>query len=331
MLEWYLLTLTDYAIAASGIGLAMFLTYQFLPRLGVKREAATGYALIMPWLLGFLIWTAYPILASFYYSLTDYNVFQAPKWVGLDNYVRILTRDPNFWPSLKLTLLYGVLSLPIGLAGALGVAMLLARDVRGTGVWRTLYYLPAVIPGVAVILLWQWLLGTNGLFNVVFSPIYSLLGMERPSWFTDQRFVLPGLVIMSLWGVFGSNAVILLAGLKNIPVHLYEAVDIDGGNTWTKFRHVTLPMVSPTLFYTLILGIIAAVKTFEPGLFIKLNPRTSGTFLQVLIYGNAFAGGNSKMGYASAMSWIMLVIILALTLLTFRTSAAWVYYEGERR
>lgn len=331
MLEWYLLTLSDYTIAAAGIGLVMFLTYQALPRLGVRREAATGYALIMPWLLGFLIWTAYPILASLYYSFTDYNVFQAPKWVGLDNYVRILTRDPNFWPSLKLTLLYGVLSLPLGLAGALGVAMLLARDVRGTGVWRTLYYLPAVLPAVAVILLWQWLLGTNGLFNVVFSPIYSLLGMERPSWFTDERFVLPGLVIMSLWGVFGSNAVILLAGLKNIPVHLYEAVDIDGGGAWTKFRHVTLPMVSPTLFYTLILGIIAAVKTFEPGLFIDLNPRTSGTFLQVLIYGNAFAGGNSRMGYASAMSWIMLVIILALTLLTFRTSAAWVYYEGERR
>ncbi len=331
MLEWYLLTLTDYVIAAAGIGLMMFLTYQLLPRLGVRREAATGYALVMPWLLGFLIWTAYPILASLYYSFTDYNVFQAPKWVGLDNYVRILTRDPNFWPSLKLTLLYGVLSLPIGLAGALGVAMLLARDVRGTGVWRTLYYLPAVIPSVAVILLWQWLLGTNGLFNVVFSPFYSLFGMQRPSWFTDERFVLPGLVIMSLWGVFGSNAVILLAGLKNIPVHLYEAVDIDGGGAWTKFRHVTLPMVSPTLFYTLILGIIAAVKTFEPGLFIDLNPRTSGTFLQVLIYGNAFAGGNSRMGYASAMSWIMLVIIMVLTLLTFRTSAAWVFYEGERR
>jgi multiple sugar transport system permease protein len=331
MLEWYVLTLTDYAIAAAGIALVMFLTYQLLPRLGVKREAATGYALVMPWLLGFLIWNAYPILASLYYSFTDYNVFRAPKWVGLDNYVRILTRDPNFWPSLKLTLLYGVLSLPIGLAGALGVAMLLARDVRGTGVWRTLYYLPAVMPGVAVILLWQWLLGTNGLFNVIFSPIYNLLGMNRPSWFTDERFVLPGLVIMSLWGVFGSNAVILLAGLKNIPAHLYEAVDIDGGSSWTKFRHVTLPMVSPTLFYTLILGIIAAVKTFEPGLFIKLNPRTSGTFLQVLIYSNAFAGGNSRMGYASAMSWIMLVIILVLTLLTFRTSAAWVFYEGERR
>ncbi|NTU82488.1 MAG: sugar ABC transporter permease, partial [Chloroflexales bacterium] len=327
---WYLTTLGDYALAAAGIALAMFLTYRLLPRLGVSREAATGYALIMPWLLGFAIWTAYPIAASLYYSFTDYNVFQPPAWLGLDNYARILTHDSEFWPSLRLTMLYGVISLPLGLAGALGVAMLLARDVRGTGLWRTLYYLPAVLPGVAVVLLWQWLLGTNGLFNIALSPIYRLIGADRPSWFTDERYVLPGLVIMSLWGVFGSNAVIMLAGLKNIPTHLYDAVAIDGGGAWVKFRHVTLPMVSPTLFYTLILGIIAAVKTFEPGLFIKLNPRTSGTFLQVLIYANAFAGGNSKMGYAAAMSWIMLLIILALTLLTFRSSAAFVFYEGER-
>jgi multiple sugar transport system permease protein len=331
MLGAYLLTLADYAIAAVGIAAVMFLTYTLLPRLGVRREAATGYALIAPWLLGFLIWTAYPILASLYYSFTNYNVFQPPKWVGLENYTRILTRDPNFWPSLRLTLLYGAISLPLGLAGALGVAMLLARDVRGVGFWRTLYYLPAIIPSVAVVLLWQWLLGTNGLFNIFLTPLYNLVGMERPSWFTNERYVLPGLVIMSLWGVFGANTVMLLAGLKNIPAHLYEAVEIDGGGAWAKFRNVTLPMVSPTLFYTLIVGIIAAVQTFEPGVFIKLNPRTSGTFLQVLVWSNAFAGGNSRMGYASALGWVMLLIILALTLLTFRSSAAWVFYEGERR
>jgi len=154
MLQWYLSTLIDYMLAAAGISLVMFLTYQLLPGLCVKREATTGVALIMPWLLGFLIWTLYPIVASLYYSFTDYNVFQAPNWVGLDNYARILTRDTEFWPSLKLTLLYGAISLPLGLAGALGVAMLLARDVRGTGLWRTLYYLPAVLPGVAVVLLW---------------------------------------------------------------------------------------------------------------------------------------------------------------------------------
>jgi multiple sugar transport system permease protein len=331
VLDTYLQTLVDYAVAAVGIAAVMFITYQLLIRLRMKREAATGLTLILPWLLGFLIWTAYPVLASLYYSFTSYNVFQPPKWVGIDNYVAILTSDPTFWPSLKLTLLYGALSLPIGLALSLGVAMLLSRNVRGIGIWRTLYYLPAVIPGVAVILLWRWLLSTDGLVNVILSPLYNLLGVSWPSWFIDPNYALPGLVIMSLWGVFGANTVILLAGLKNIPQHLYEAVELDGGGALAKFRHVTLPMVSPTLFYTLVLGIIAAVKTFEPGIFIQLNPGTTGTFLQVLVYNYAFAGGNSRMGYASALSWIMLVIILVLTLLTFRSSAAWVFYEGEKK
>ncbi len=331
MLEGYLLTLTDMLLAALGIGIFSMLAYKLLPRLGLSREAATGYALIMPWLLGFVIWTAYPLLASLYYSFTDFNVFEAPNWVGLANYVRILSNDPAFWPSLRLTLLYGAISLPLGLAGSLVVAMLLARNRRGIGVWRTLYYLPAVIPGVAVILLWRWLLGTDGLFNLAFTPLYAVLGIDNPSWFTDERFALPGLIIMSLWGVFGSNAVILLAGIKNIPVQLYESAALDGAGAWAKFWNVTFPMLGSTLFYTLILGIIAAVKTFEPGVFIKLNPRTIGTFLQVLVYGNAFAGGNSRMGYASAMSWLMLLLILVLTLLVFRSSSAWVYYESERK
>lgn len=330
MLSWYTLTLGDFALAAAGIAAASVLVYAALVRLGMKREAATGLALVTPWVLGFLIWTAYPIAASLYYSFTEYNVFQPPQWVGLENYRRILTNDPSFWPSLRLTLLYGAISLPLGLAGSLGVAILLSRQVKGVGGWRTLYYLPAVIPAVAVILLWRWLLGTDGLFNTLLSPLYDLLNMPRPSWFTDERFALPGLIIMSLWGVFGANAVILLAGIKNIPAHLYESAELDGAGAWARFWNVTIPMLSPTLFYTLVLGIIAAVKTFEPGIFIRLNPRTTGTFLQVLVYGNAFAGGDSRMGYASALSWIMLVIILVLTVLTFRSSAAWVYYEGEK-
>lgn len=331
MLETYTRTLLDYAAVAFGMAALMFLTYQVLTKLRMKREAATGYALIMPWLSGFVIWTLYPILASLYYSFTSYNIFQPPKWVGLDNYIRWFTNDPSFWPSLRLTFLYGLISLPIGLTLSLGVAMLLARKVRGVGVWRTIYYLPAIIPTVATILLWRWLLGTNGLFNTIFSPLYRLIGISNPSWFVDERYALPGLIIMSLWGVFGANTVILLAGLKSIPPQLYEVVDLDGGGTWARLRYVTLPMLSPTLFYTLVLGVIAAVKTFEPGIFIKLNSTATGTFLQVLVYANAFAGGNSRMGYASALGWIMLVIILILTVLVFRSSALWVYYEGERQ
>lgn len=329
MAQTYLRTLIDYLIAGGAIVLVMFAVYAVLPRLGVKREAAAGYALITPWLLGLIIWTAYPILASLYYSFTNFNGLQTPGWVGLRNYRDVLERGSYFWPSLRMTLLYGVLSLPLGLALSLGVAMVLARDVRGVGFWRTMFYIPAIIPAVATIILWMWLLSTNGLINVIFTPLYNLLGVGRPSWFTDARFALPGLIIMSLWGVFGANTVILLAGLKNIPRHLYEAVDIDGGGVWAKFRHVTMPMISPTLFYTLVLGVIAAVKTFEPGIFIKL-PRASGTFLQVLVYQYAF-GTRSLMGYASALSWVMLVIIVLLTAIVFRTSALWVFYEGERK
>lgn len=329
MTQTYLRTVIDYLIAGGAIALVMFAVYTILPRLGVKREAATGYALIMPWLLGLIIWTAYPILASLYYSFTDFNGLQTPQWVGIDNYREVLERGSYFWPSLRMTLLYGALSLPIGLVLSLGIAMVLARDVRGVGFWRTMFYVPAIIPAVATIILWMWLLSTDGLINVIFSPIYRLFGMARPSWFTDPGYALPGLIIMSLWGAFGANTVILLAGLKNIPKHLYEAVEIDGGSTWAKFRHVTVPMISPTLFYTLVLGVIGAIKTFEPGIFIRL-PRETGTFLQVLVYQYAF-GTRSLMGYASALSWVMLVLIVILTALVFRTSALWVFYEGERK
>lgn len=329
MAQWYLRTLIDYVLAAAGIGATMLAVYSGLPRLGVKREAATGYALIMPWLLGLLFWTLYPIGASLYYSFTNFNGLQPPAWVGIENYRRLLLPSSFFWPSLRMTLLYGLLTLPLGLILSLGIALVLARNVKAIGFWRTLYYIPAVIPAVATIILWIWVLSTNGLFNQIFSPVYRLIGIDKPSWFTDPRYALPGLVIMSLWGVFGANTVILLAGLKNIPMTLYEAVEIDGGATWAKFRHVTIPMISPTLFYTVVMGVIAALKTFEPGIFIKL-PRATGTFLQVLVYQYAF-GTRSLMGFASALSWIMVIIIVILTAIVFRTSALWVFYESERK
>jgi multiple sugar transport system permease protein len=328
-MQLYLQTLVDYLLAAIGITAVMFAVYHLLPRLGARKETAAGLALITPWLLGFLLWTLYPIGASLYYSFTDFNGLQTPNWVGIDNYRRLLTPASFFWPSLRLTLLYGVLSLPLGLALSLAIAMLLARDVKGIGFWRTMFYLPAVIPSVATFILWLWLLSTNGLINQIFSPLYRLLGIDNPSWFTDSRYALPGLLIMSVWGAFGANTVILLAGLKNIPKHLYEAADIDGAGAWAKFWNVTLPMVSPSLFYTLVLGVIAAVKILDVGLFVRL-PRESGNFLAVLVYQYAF-GTRSLMGYASALSWLMLIIIAVLTALVFRTSALWVFYEGEKR
>jgi multiple sugar transport system permease protein len=261
-------------------------------------------------------------------SFTEYNIFQPPKWIGGQNYVDMFTNDSDFWPSVSLTLFYAALNVPIGMAGALGVALLLNRNVKGIGLWRTIYYLPAVLPAAAVALLWRWMFSPgSGLINFFLQPLYTVINIEPLQWFTEPRLVLPAFVIMGTWGVFGANAVILLAGLKNIPQHLYESAEIDGAATIQKFWFITLPMLSSTLFYTLITGIIGSLQIFTQAFFIDI-PRRAGTFMNVLIYQEAFAFRN--MGYASALAWFLLLIILVLTLLVFRSSALWVHYEGAK-
>lgn len=329
MIEAFSYTLSHYCLVGAGLGLIMLAVYRLLGLLGVKPEAATGFSLILPWLLGLIVWTLGPILASLYLSLTDYNVLQAPAWVGIANYRGMFTADPDFWPSMRITFLYGLLSVPLGLAGALFTALLLAQDVKGIGVWRTIYYLPAVLPAAATAVLWRWMFSPSaGLINTLLNPLLKLFGLPRPAWFTDVRLVLPSFVIMSLWGIFGANTVILLAGIKNIPRHLYEAAEIDGASSWSQFGHVTLPMLSPTLFYTLVMGVIGSMQVFTQPMFIDA-PRQAGIFINVYIYQQAFS--RFRMGYASALGWWLLVVILALTALVFRFSAAWVYYEGERK
>jgi multiple sugar transport system permease protein len=240
----------------------------------------------------------------------------------------MFTEDADFWRSLRLTLLYAALNVPLGMAGALGVALLLNRDVKAIGAWRTIYYLPAVLPAAAVALLWRWMFSSTGLLNFFLGPFYRLFDVEPLQWFTTPDLVLPAFVIMGMWGVFGANAVILLAGLKNIPKHLYEAADIDGAGTLQKFWSVTIPMLSATLFYTLITGVIGSLQIFTQAFFVNI-PTRAGTFMSVLIYREAFQFRN--MGYASALAWFLLLIILALTIVIFRSSAAWVYYEGAKR
>jgi len=213
------------------------------------------------------------------------------------------------------------------LLGALGVALLLNQNVRFLGFWRVLYYLPAILPAVAVALLWRWIFSQSGLLNTLFKPLYDLAGIATPRWFTDPALAVPAFIIISLWGVFGANSVILLAGLKGIPKELYESAEIDGAGNWAKFRSVTIPMLSPALFYNLVVSMIAAVQVFELAAFIPTSEST-GTFLNWLIYQRAFA--DREMGKASAMGWIMLVIILGLTMLVFRSSSAWVFYQGAR-
>lgn len=327
--ESYFPTLIRWLLVGGSVIGLMVLLNRVLQALGVKREVATGYSLILPWLLGFAIWELYPFARSLYLSFTKYNIFQPPEWVGLQNYVEILTKDRHFWPNLRMTLLYALLNVPLGTAGALGVALLLNRAIRGIGTWRTIYYVPAVLPVAAVALLWAWLLAPrSGLINFFLQPVYELLNIEPLQWFTDVKLVLPSYVIMGMWGVFGANAVILLAGLKNVPSELYEAADLDGAGSWRKFRSVTIPMLSSTMFYTVITGVIASLQIFTQAFFIT-TPTRAPEFINVMIYAEAFTFRH--MGYASALAWILMVIVLFATLLVFRSSALWVFYEGERR
>jgi multiple sugar transport system permease protein len=327
MLGWYTRTIYDYLAVGAVVIILMIVLNKVLRLLGVKREVATGYSLILPWILGFLVWNVGPFAASFYLSLTDYNGIQKANFVGFDNYVRMFTDDRNFVPVLRFTLLYSVFNVPLGLVGALLTATLLNQNVRGLGAWRTIYYLPAVLPAAATALLWRWMFASNGLINFFLKPFLNLFDIATPTWFTDRDLALPSYIIMGLWGVFGANTVILLAGLKGIPRDLYEAATIDGAGRIRKYVNVTIPMLSPTIFYVLIMGVIASLQTFAIAFFIE-TPRRAGTFMNVYIYREAFQF--NRMGYASALGWTMLLIILLFTLLVFKSSPAWVHYEGEK-
>ena len=270
MLAEYLPTLVRYVAVAGGLAVLAVALYLLLRRAGMREEAATGYALITPWLVGFLIWTAYPILASFYLSFTDYNVLQSPQWIGLRNYTRIFTQDIDFWPAIRITVLYAFFSVPLGIAGSLAVAVLLSTDIRGLGIYRTIYYLPSILPAVAVALLWRWLFNPDaGLLNAILRPILQPLGIAPPNWFGEPQYVLPAFIIISLWGVAGANMVIFLGALKNVPRHLLEAAEMDGANAWLRFRAVTIPMITPVIFLQLVMGIIGALQIFTVAAFIR--------------------------------------------------------------
>jgi multiple sugar transport system permease protein len=324
----YLLTVSHWLLTGAAVLVLMLVVYGLLKALKARQVTAVGYALVLPWLLGFFIWQIYPFAYSFYLAFTDYNVLQPPQWVGLANFKHMFFDDPRFWPSVRLTLLYSFLSVPLGMFGALGTASLLAQDVRAVGFWRTLYYVPSVLPAAATALLWRFMFAGTGLINTFFSPVYKLLHIAPPAWFSDEKLVLPAFVIMSFWGVFGANTVILLASLKNVPKELLEAAEMDGASPWTRFARITVPMISPSLFYVMIMGIIAAMQNFTAPLFIT-TPGGAGTFLSVYIYQQGFT--QFKMGYATAVGWFLMVMILILTAIVWKFSAAYIYYEGETR
>ncbi|MCX6378330.1 MAG: sugar ABC transporter permease [Armatimonadetes bacterium] len=290
-----------------------------------RENQRNGTLFALPWLLGFAIFIAYPLCASLYYSFCTYDAIRPARWVGLQNYQRLFFEDPLFWKSLSNTLYMVALGLPIGLVASLGIAMLLNQKVRGIALYRTLYYLPSITPVVATSILWMWLLNPEmGLVNLFLKRV----GVANPpAWLTDPFWSKPALILMSLWGV-GGGMVIYLAALKDVPEALYEAAALDGASRWSQFRHVTLPMISPVIFFNLIMGLIGSFQYFTQA-FVMTNggPQDSTTFYALHLFNKAFL--DFKMGYASAMAWILFLITLVGALLVFRTSARWVYYGGE--
>jgi multiple sugar transport system permease protein len=290
-----------------------------------RREAIEAYLCIAPWLIGFLLFIGGPILHSAYLSLTDYSLLAPAEFVGLENY-QALARDPLFWLSLKITLIYTAVHVPLAIAGGFALALLLNQNIRFVALWRTVFYLPAVVSGVAVALLWLWVFNPElGLAN----RFLGLFGLEPVGWLLSTRWALPALIIISLWNV-GGGIVIYLAGLQGIPTELYEAAHIDGANGWHRFWSVTVPLMTPVLFFQMVVGMIGAFQVFTNPLVLTNGGPANATLVYVLyFYLNAFSF--FKMGYASALAWILFLLALALTIVSFWSSNRWVYYEASER
>jgi multiple sugar transport system permease protein len=292
------------------------------------REAIACYLFIAPARLGLLIFNLGPVIFSLAMSFMDYGVVTAPRFIGLENWRVMFSyeEDPLIWQSLKVTTFYSLGSVVSGLTAALAVAILMNQRIWGIYLFRTIYYMPSVISGVPVALLWVWIFNpTFGVLNTALAAI----GIPGPQWLFDPVWVIPAFILMSLWQI-GGAMVIFLAGLQGIPEHLYEAAELDGAGVLAKFRHVTLPMLSPVILFNLVLGVIGSFQAFTQAFIMTQGGPANASLLYVLyLYRNAFQ--YFKMGYASAMAWLLMAIILVLTLLVFRSSAIWVYYEGEGR
>ncbi len=286
------------------------------------RENLWFFFFIMPWLVGFLLFTAGPMIASVIISFTRWELLQAPEWVGAMNWTNMVV-DPLFWQSLKVTLYFTLLSVPTGLVISFLLALLMNADVKGIALFRTIYYLPSIVSGVAVALLWQWILNPKfGLLNF----LLGLVGITGPQWLFSKQWVIPAFVIMGLWGV-GGSMIIYLAGLQSIPTELYEAVSLDGAGFWRKIWSVTLPMMSPVVLFNLVMGMIGSMQVFTQGyVMTQGGPNNASLFYVLYLYRNAFQ--YFQMGYASALAWVLFAIIALLTALIFRTAQDRVYYQA---
>jgi multiple sugar transport system permease protein len=295
------------------------------------RSLRAGLLFISPWIVGFLVFTLYPMLASLYYSFTEFRIRRPPEWVGLQNYVDLFN-DKLFWTSLSNTLYLVIIGVPLTLLCSFICALLLNQKVRGQSIYRVIYFLPSIVPTVASTLLWLWILNpSSGILN----NLLGAFGISGPNWFRDPNWSKPALIMLMLWGM-GGTVVIYLSGLQDVPTTLIEAAEIDGASWWRRLWHITIPMVSPITLFNLIIGVIntfqyfaqayvfgTAVDTANSALGAPLN---STLFYSVYLFQNGFI--YLKLGYASAMAWILFIIIMVCTLLLLRTSDRWTYYSG---
>jgi len=297
-------------------------------RLGSRRKRAlfgelTGWLFALPWVVGFLIFTAAPMLASAVIAMTDWNFIATPKFVGLENWRMVFVGDPLVLHSLRVTTIFAMTSVPLQAICSLTIALLLNQPIRGLRFFRTVFYLPSVVSGVALAMLYRWLLSPDlGLINYTLA----LLGIRGPAWLMDPTWALPALVFTTLWGI-GGMIIIYLAALQGVPMHLYEAAEMDGAQTWDKVWSITVPMISPAVFFQVVMGLIAAFQQFVFAQVLTTGGPNNATLFSVLyLYRVAFQ--QFRMGFAAAIAWLLFLVILAVTAVVFRLGGVWVYYEG---
>ena len=289
-----------------------------------SNDNLAGYIFISPWLIGFLLLTVWPIIQSFYLSFTEYSLLEAPTWTGMDNYKNIFTNDTDFTTSLKVTFLFVLFSVPLKLFFSLMVAIMLNKNMKGMNFYRTAIYFPSLIGGsIAVSALWRNMFNLNGYFN----QVLAWFGIEGVGWISNPHTSLGTLILLNTWQ-FGSTMIIFLAGLKQIPSELYESASVDGASGIRKFFHITLPMLSPVMFFNLVLGIIGSFQMFTSAFIITQGGPINSTYMYALfLYDKAFK--HYQMGYASALAWILLVIVALMTAINFLVSRYWVFYETD--
>ena len=299
----------------------------FYRRLGFD-EAFWGWVFITPALLGLFLFKLGPVLASLGLSFTKYDIISSPQWIGFENFKALLA-DSYWWKAVQVTLLYSAMFIPLSLIVAYSIGLLMSQSLRGISVYRTMWYLPTLVPAVASAVVWRWAL--NPEFGPVNFPLRAM-GLDAPGWLTDPKWIIPSVVLIQLWAV-GTMALIFLAAIKGVPDTYYEAAEVDGASAWVKFRHITLPMTSSVIFFQMIIAIIASFQVFGVAYILfsgqttsdPAGPGNSALFYVLYTYRNAF--GYFKNGYASAMAWIMFIVIMILTLILFRLQKTWVYYE----